>query len=67
MAEVSLAQETRTVPAYVLRGAGLFEVYREQFEYLGAGRWSVPSGTVEGKSYVVRPGRHAQCERQEPV
>lgn len=53
-----------TVPEYVWRGRGLFEAYKEELEYLGEGRWLIPSGTVADKTYKVRVGvRHlSSCE-----
>lgn len=51
-------------PAYVLRGLGLFEMYREELEYLGASKWLVPSGTKPDLKYEVRVGirRESRCE-----
>ncbi len=54
MATQSLQAET--LPAYHLRGLGLYELHGEEIleGYQGAGRWFVPSGTVESRSYEVR-------------
>lgn len=52
-------------PAYVLRGAGLFETYREELRYLGAGRWLVPSGSESGKVYEARVGTRPERNRCE--
>ncbi len=52
-------------PAYVLRGAGLFELHREDLEYLGGGRWLVPSGSESGKAYEVRVGTRPERNRCE--
>jgi len=54
-------------PEYVLRGHGLFELYREEIlaGYQGAGEWLMPSGSTPGKVYEVRPGtrrKSAKCE-----
>ena len=61
MIDQSLAQpahETTTepLPAYVLRGLGLYELHADGIlaAYQGAGRWLVPSGTESGKVYEVR-------------
>jgi hypothetical protein len=66
----SLAHQssTETTPAYVLRGHGLFELRRDELEYVGAGKWLIPSGSQAGKVYEVRVGapRHperSRCER----
>ncbi len=55
----------RSLPDYARRGRGLFETYREELEYLGGGRWLVPSGSESGKLYEVRVGtrsRRDSCE-----
>jgi hypothetical protein len=44
----------------------MFELYREELTYIGAGKWLIPSGTVAGRLYEVRvsttrPERQ-QCE-----
>ncbi len=51
-------------PAYVLRGHGLFELYRDDLEYIGSGTWLIPSGSKGSKDYKVRVGlrRESQCE-----
>lgn len=65
MAETRIAQSARPsthdalrtpepTPDYVWRGRGLFEAYRDDLEYLGGGRWLVPSGRAVGKVYEVR-------------
>src|SRR4051794_39109689 len=59
MTTTSVAQpghqsSTETTPDYVWRGHGLFEAYRDELEYLGGGRWLIPSGSREGLAYVVR-------------
>src|SRR5215218_4445125 len=55
------AQETN--PEYVWRGRGLFETYRDELEYLGSGKWLIPSGTKPGLKYEVRAGvRSESCE-----
>jgi hypothetical protein len=67
MARTSLPQSRNTTeptPAYVLRGAGLFEIYRDELVYLGSGRWFIPSGSGQGKGYIARPGRRPECECQ---
>jgi hypothetical protein len=71
MDTTSLAQPghqttTEPQPAYVLRGHGLFDIHRDEFTYLGGGRWLIPSGSKEGVAYEVRvsatrPGRQ-RCE-----
>jgi hypothetical protein len=50
------AHETTTEPKppYVLRGHGMFELYRDELQYLGGGRWLIPSGSKEGLTYEVR-------------
>lgn len=65
MIDQSLAQPARTsTPDYVWRGRGLFEAYKEELQYLGGGRWLIPSGTVADKAYEVRVGirRPSSCE-----
>lgn len=52
-------------PDYVWRGRGLFEAYREDLEYLGGGRWLVPSGSAAGKVYEVRVGTRPERNRCE--
>ena len=55
------AQET--TPEYGWRGRGLFETYRGELEYLGAGKWLVPSGSKPGLKYEVRASvRSESCE-----
>src|SRR5215207_9187117 len=53
-----------TQPAYVLRGHGLFNLYHDDLEYGGAGRWLIPSGTECSKVYEVTVGirRENRCE-----
>jgi hypothetical protein len=60
---------TEPQPAYVLRGYGLFELHQDQFNYIGAGKWLIPSGTEAGKVYEVRVGspRHPERSRCECV
>lgn len=70
MIKESLAQPahqstTEPQPAYVLRGAGLFELHRDELEYLGGGRWLIPSGTESGKVYEVRVGTRPERSRCE--
>ena len=55
----------RCVPDYVWRGRGLFETYREKLEYIGSGKWLIPSGSESGRAYEVRVGTHSRrdsCE-----
>lgn len=52
-------------PAYVLRGAGLFETYRDELQYIGGGKWLIPSGTESGKTYEVRVGIRPERNRCE--
>jgi len=74
--EKSLAHPApQSTPDYVWRGRGLFETYREELQYLGGGRWIIPSGSAVGRLYEVRVGtrpernccectghqRHGQC------
>ncbi len=58
-----IAQEP--TPNYVLRGHGLFELHRDTLEYIGAGKWLIPSGSKAETFYEVRvaagPGRD-RCE-----
>ncbi len=54
-----------STPDYVWRGRGLFETYREDLEYLGGGRWLVPSGSESGKVYEVRVGTRHERDRCE--
>lgn len=56
MQHQSLAQPAQETTGYVLRGLGIAELYAEEMldDYQGGGRWLVPSGTVEGRSYEVR-------------
>ena len=74
MAEVTIAHPgkeatTEKTPAYVLRGAGIFELHREEIlrSYQGGGRWLVPSGTNAGKLYEVRVGSRPGRDRCECV
>ncbi len=55
------------LPAYHLRGLGLFELYGEEMldDYQGGGRWLVPSGTTPGLVYEVRVGRRPERDRCE--
>src|SRR5215216_4342062 len=48
--------QAEPVPAYTLRGLGLFELHSEEIlsSYQGGGRWLVPSGTTPGLTYEVR-------------
>jgi hypothetical protein len=56
-------QSTESTPDYVLRGQGMFELYCDELEYLGAGKWLIPSGTVAGRLYEVRiRPRSESCE-----
>ncbi len=54
-------------PAYVLRGAGLFELHRDEVltGYQGAGKWLIPSGTEAGRVYEVRVGIRPERNRCE--
>ena len=54
MATQSLQAEV--LPAYHLRGLGLFELHSEDIleGYLGAGKYLVPSGTTPDLTYEVR-------------
>jgi hypothetical protein len=54
---------TEPQPPYVLRGHGLFEIHREELQYLGAGKWLIPSGSESDKVYEVRVST-ARPERQ---
>ncbi len=72
MIEQSLAQPahestTETVPAYVLRGLGLYKLHADDIlaAYQGAGRWLVPSGTTNGLVYEVRVSRRPERSRCE--
>ena len=58
---------TEPQPAYVLRGAGLFELHRDEVldGYQGGGRWLVPSGSESGKVYEVRVGTRPERNRCE--
>jgi hypothetical protein len=62
--------QAETVPAYYLRGRGIYELHSEDIleGYLGAGRYLVSSGTTPGLVYEVRvsPMRPARdrCECQ---
>src|SRR4051794_4019738 len=54
---------TEPQPAYILRGYGLFALYREDLQYIGAGKWLIPSGSTSDKLYEVRVGvRRLSCE-----
>ncbi len=48
--------QAEALPAYTLRGLGLFEIHGEEVlaNYQGAGKWIVPSGTIPDLSYEVR-------------
>ncbi len=67
MVEVSLQREA--LPAYVLRGLGLYEVHQDEIfgNYQGAGRWLIPSGTESAKLYEVRAGSRPDRDRCECV
>ncbi|HLM77059.1 MAG TPA: hypothetical protein VK361_01505 [Rubrobacteraceae bacterium] len=54
MIDVSLQADP--LPAYQLRGLGLFELHAEEIldAYQGGGKWLVPSGTTPGLTYEVR-------------
>ncbi len=67
MATVSVQREA--LPAYVLRGLGLYEVHQETLlgNYQGAGRWLVPSGTYTRRVYEVRAGSRPARDRCECV
>ena len=56
-----------TVPAYVLRGLGIFELHGDAMleSYQGGGRWLVPSGTEAGRVYEVRVGARPERNRCE--
>ncbi len=55
------------VPAYVLRGLGLFELHGDEIlaSYQGGGRWLVPSGTEANRLYEVRVGVRPERNRCE--
>lgn len=68
MTNESVAPPARTTtPDYVWRGVGLFTTYREELEYLGGGRWLVPSGRESGRVYEVRVGTRPERNRCECV
>jgi hypothetical protein len=73
MAETSLAQRAHQStpeegpPAYVLRGRGLCETYRDDLQYIGGGKWLIPSGTESGKLYEARVGTRPERHRCECV
>jgi len=55
------------MPEHVLRRRGLFESYHDEIldNYLGVGKWLIPSGSTPSKFYEVRPGmrwKAARCE-----
>src|SRR4051794_36170444 len=54
---------TEPTPDYVWRGHGMFEVHRDELQYLGAGKWLIPSGSTNDKLYEVRVGSPAHPER----
>lgn len=61
-----LTREPEPQPAYVLRGLGLFELYRDGLlaGYQGGGRWLIPSGGTEPDTlYEVRVGSPGCPER----
>ena len=67
LAQPAHQSTTEPPPGYVLRGRGLFETYREDLEYIGGGRWLVPSGSESGKVYEVRVGSRPDRSRCECV
>ena len=60
-------ESTERTPEHILRGHGLFELHRDEIleSYLGAGRWIVPSGSVEGRTYEARVGSRPERSRCE--
>ena len=61
--------QAEPVPAYTLRGLGLFELHADEIHasYQGGARWLVPSGTEAGKVYEVRVGSRPERHRCECV
>jgi hypothetical protein len=61
--------ETQSTPEYVLRGHGLFELYRDEVlaGYQGGGKWLIPSGGESGKVFETRPGTRRKAARCECV
>ena len=68
MIDQSLAHpEHETIPEYVLRGHGLFELYCDEIldGYQGAGKWLIPSGSTSGSVYErLGRGRTARWRRE---
>ncbi len=55
------------IPAYVLRGLGLFELHAGEIlaSYQGGGKYLVPSGTTANGLYEVRVGTRPERHRCE--
>jgi hypothetical protein len=55
----------RCTPDYVWRGRGLFGTYREDLQYIGSGKWLIPSGTSPSVRYEARVGTRPERDRCE--
>ena len=64
---VSTSLQAETLPAYHLRGLGLYELHADHIldAYQGAGRYLVPSGREAGFVYEVRVGSRPERHRCE--
>ena len=62
MIDQSLAHRAHESTSYVDKGQALFEEEFDSFQYLGRGRWLLPSATTPGRHYKVSTRGEGSCE-----
>ena len=62
MIDQSLAHRAHESTSYVDKGRALFEEEFDSFQYLGRGRWLLPSATTPGRHYKVSTRGEGSCE-----